>query len=578
MLTNPAPPPREVEPERAARGTFVFVGRLTRQKDLGTAIDGGRARARTRGSSSSATGPSAASSSAAAAALDGGGRIEFLGALSRDEALAVVAGAEAGPALERLGEPAALGRGGALGRRAGRRDGRRRRARGRPRRRERPARAARPVRSSSRPRSAACSRNPGCASGWPPRREAVGRGASRARRLRQARGAARRGGAMSERPPRPLRRRGCATRLPLPGWLAKKWDAIEPELDYRVLGAARGGQRAERRALPARAAAAPAPARRRALLSSAALPRAARAAGVPARRRSSRRTRSSAPPPRSAGGSPGRRTPVIVEVHGDWRTFTRLYGSPARRLLGPLADRVAASAVRHADATRAVSTFTSAARRARARRARRAPSSRAFSDLSAFAERPPEPLPERPTVIFVAALERYKNIDGLAAAWRLARRPRAGREARDRRPRLAARASSSGSCATCRTASTHHDWLEPDEVAAALDDATAARAALVARRARPRRHRGVRARPRRRRDRGGRHSRPRRRTASRGCSSRRPTWPRSRRRSSACSPTASSRRGSAPRRGERYADWHSTPGAARGRAARARRPRRRTAR
>ena len=26
--------------------------------------------------------------------------------------------------------------------------------------------------------------------------------------------------------------------LPLPAWLAKKWDAVEQELDYRVLGAA----------------------------------------------------------------------------------------------------------------------------------------------------------------------------------------------------------------------------------------------------------------------------------------------------------------------------------------------------
>ena len=28
-------------------------------------------------------------------------------------------------------------------------------------------------------------------------------------------------------------------RLPLPAWLAKKWDAIEELVDYRVIGAAR---------------------------------------------------------------------------------------------------------------------------------------------------------------------------------------------------------------------------------------------------------------------------------------------------------------------------------------------------
>src|SRR6478672_480904 len=34
------------------------------------------------------------------------------------------------------------------------------------------------------------------------------------------------------------------------------------------------------------------------------------------------------------------RTPVIVEVHGDWRTATRLYGSRLRLLLAPAADLV----------------------------------------------------------------------------------------------------------------------------------------------------------------------------------------------------------------------------------------------
>ena len=30
-------------------------------------------------------------------------------------------------------------------------------------------------------------------------------------------------------------------RLPLPEWLARKWDALEQELDYRVVGAAEHG-------------------------------------------------------------------------------------------------------------------------------------------------------------------------------------------------------------------------------------------------------------------------------------------------------------------------------------------------
>jgi glycosyltransferase involved in cell wall biosynthesis len=44
----------------------------------------------------------------------------------------------------------------------------------------------------------------------------------------------------------------------------------------------------------------------------------------------------------------------------------------------------------------------------------------AFVDVERFLDRPPEPLPSRPAVLFVGVLERYKNIDGLAAAWRLA--------------------------------------------------------------------------------------------------------------------------------------------------------------
>src|SRR5882762_8735187 len=38
-------------------------------------------------------------------------------------------------------------------------------------------------------------------------------------------------------------------------------------------------------------------------------------------------------------------TPVIVEVHGDWRTATRLYGSRLRLVLAPAADLVSSIAV-----------------------------------------------------------------------------------------------------------------------------------------------------------------------------------------------------------------------------------------
>ena len=110
--------------------------------------------------------------------------------------------------------------------------------------------------------------------------------------------------------------------------------------------------------------------------------------------------------------------PVIVELHGDWRTFGRLYGSPGRRLVARIADVVGTWAVKHADKVRAVSAYTERL----AREVGREPAATfpAFMDLEPFAA-PPKPLPARPVVLFVGVLEAYKNIDGLAEAWRRAR-------------------------------------------------------------------------------------------------------------------------------------------------------------
>jgi glycosyltransferase involved in cell wall biosynthesis len=44
----------------------------------------------------------------------------------------------------------------------------------------------------------------------------------------------------------------------------------------------------------------------------------------------------------------------------------------------------------------------------------------AFMDFGLFSERPPVPLPPEPAPLFVGVLELYKNVDGLARAWRLA--------------------------------------------------------------------------------------------------------------------------------------------------------------
>jgi glycosyltransferase involved in cell wall biosynthesis len=109
---------------------------------------------------------------------------------------------------------------------------------------------------------------------------------------------------------------------------------------------------------------------------------------------------------------------VVVDVHGDWRTATRLYGSPLRRLLSPLGDRVSLAALRRADAVRTVSGYTEAL--VRDAGLEPAGSFPAFMDLDPFLAEPPAPLPARPQALFVGVLEPYKGIDVLAEAWRLA--------------------------------------------------------------------------------------------------------------------------------------------------------------
>jgi glycosyltransferase involved in cell wall biosynthesis len=107
---------------------------------------------------------------------------------------------------------------------------------------------------------------------------------------------------------------------------------------------------------------------------------------------------------------------VIVEVHGNWRLATLLHGARARGLLAPVSDAVSAWALRRADAVRALSDYTASL----AEQVRGRPPEAVFptySDLSAFAG-PVQPLPETPTALFVGVLERYKNVDGLVAAWR----------------------------------------------------------------------------------------------------------------------------------------------------------------
>jgi glycosyltransferase involved in cell wall biosynthesis len=112
------------------------------------------------------------------------------------------------------------------------------------------------------------------------------------------------------------------------------------------------------------------------------------------------------------------RPKLLVDLHGDWRTAPRLYGSSLRRLYAGLSDRAALYALRQADGTRAISEYTaSLAEEATGRR----PLSvfPAYFDLESFTSQPPEPLPEQPAAAWIGVLQHYKNPRLLADAWHL---------------------------------------------------------------------------------------------------------------------------------------------------------------
>src|SRR4029079_8226474 len=130
-------------------------------------------------------------------------------------------------------------------------------------------------------------------------------------------------------------------RLPLSPSLARKWNAVGEEVEFRMLAAGSGGDGTFHlaRELPA-------------------LDGPAFYAALPAR--VARELREFRPHAVLAQGAHetaaslrGRKlarvdTAVIADLHGDWRAPTRLYGSRVRGLLSPVADRVALSALRNA--------------------------------------------------------------------------------------------------------------------------------------------------------------------------------------------------------------------------------------
>ena len=204
-------------------------------------------------------------------------------------------------------------------------------------------------------------------------------------------------------------------RTPLPEGERRKWAAVGEHLDFRMLAAGRpDGTGAEfrlfgepsRLAGPAYYAALPARIAREL--------RAFRPDVVVAQ--GTHETAAALAARRLAGVD----TAVIADVHGDFHAPTRLYGSRLRSLLNPVADRVAATALRRADAVRTISSFTTGL--VRAHGVEPAQVFPAYVDAATFRERPPAPLPDVPHALFVGVLERYKNIDGLVDAWPLVER------------------------------------------------------------------------------------------------------------------------------------------------------------
>jgi glycosyltransferase involved in cell wall biosynthesis len=247
-------------------------------------------------------------------------------------------------------------------------------------------------------------------------------------------------------------------RLPLEPALARKWDALAEELDLRVLAAGRDGD-GRFRLLPARSPAF--------YLS---LPQ-----HVARELRDFRPdvVVAQSPYEASAALAGGRLARVLVrllvEVHGDWRTATRLYGSPLRRLVEPVSLAAARLAVRRADAIRTVSPFTSSLVRSLGREP--TATFTTYFDESAFDARPPVPLPSEPRALFVGVLERYKNVAGLAASWRLAA-PRIPGAVLHLVGRGRERTLVQELLVDLPAQTRWDERLEPAQVAAALDEAT----------------------------------------------------------------------------------------------------------
>lgn len=110
------------------------------------------------------------------------------------------------------------------------------------------------------------------------------------------------------------------------------------------------------------------------------------------------------------------RPPVVVEVHGDWRTAARQYGGRVRRPMASYSDRAAAWAIRRADRVRVVSGWLERLVRETGYGGD-VDQFVAHIDMAEFLSAPVLPPPAEPRAAFVGALERSKGADLLVEAW-----------------------------------------------------------------------------------------------------------------------------------------------------------------
>ncbi|MFO7571653.1 MAG: glycosyltransferase [Gaiellaceae bacterium] len=80
---------------------------------------------------------------------------------------------------------------------------------------------------------------------------------------------------------------------------------------------------------------------------------------------------------------------VVLDLHGDWRVPTRLYGSRGRRLLDPVADVLARRALHRAEAVRTITPYTTGL--VTAEGVEPAAEFPAYMDLRAFTTEPVKP-------------------------------------------------------------------------------------------------------------------------------------------------------------------------------------------